>query len=81
MVYEITGSEKIEKALDYLQLREQTIGQYEIRIVPVYTQGTTSEPIYSLVYYATPKNDLYLGDGPIEQVADDIATSYGKVKT
>ena len=79
MVYEITGSEKIEKALDYLQLREQTIGQYEIRIVPVYTQGTTSEPIYSLVYYATPKNDLYLGDGPIEQLADDIATGYGKV--
>lgn len=45
----------------------------------MYTQGITDGPLYSLVYYATHKNDLYLGDGPIEKLADDIATSIGKV--
>lgn len=45
----------------------------------MHTQGITDGPLYSLVYYATPKNDLYLGDGPIEKLADDIATSIGKV--
>lgn len=65
--------------MDYLQLREQSLGHYEISIVPVYTQNIANEPFYSIVYYATPKNDLYLGDAPIEKLADDIATGIGKV--
>ena len=65
--------------MDYLQLREQSLGHYEISIVPVYTQNIANKPFYSIVYYATPKNNLYLGDGPIEKLADDIATGIGKV--
>ena len=35
------------------------------------------EIVYSIVYYATPKNSLYMGDGSIDELADDISTSSG----
>ena len=70
-----------------MQLREQSLGHYDISIVPVHIRENTepvhtrenTEPIYSIVYYATPNNETYLGDGPLDVLADDIATSCGVV--
>lgn len=81
IVFEIIGRDKIRKAIDYLQLREQSLGCYDISIMPVYPQKNDDkkEPVYSIVYYATPKNVLYLGQDSLDVLADDIATSYGVV--
>jgi len=78
IVFEVSGSEKIRRALDYLQMREQSLGHYDISIVPVHIKDQ-QDTVYSIVYYATPKNPLFLGDGPLEKLADNIANSFGKV--
>ena len=33
--------------------------------------------VISILYYATPQNDLYLGDRCLNDIAEDIATSRG----
>lgn len=77
-VFKIVGKEKIEKAFDCLQLREQSIGRYEVHLVPVFLKNSV-QPLHAIVYYATPDNELFLGDDSLDALADDISTSCGAV--
>lgn len=79
VVYEVTGEEKIKAALDYLEQRERHLGGYDVVIVPVIVPGVDDccENLVSILYYATPQNDLFLGDEPINDVAETIATAQG----
>lgn len=79
VVFEVTGEEKIKAALEYLNTRECRIGGYEAVIVPVYVpnpDGTTSS-MPAILYYATPKNDLFVNDCCVETLAEDIARARG----
>lgn len=79
LVYEVNGSDKIEATLDYLETRERRLGGYDIVIVPVIIPalGISNNSIVSILYYATPENDLYLGENSLSKIAQDIATSRG----
>lgn len=65
--------------MDYLEQRERHLGGYDIVIVPVTVPGVTGccETLVSILYYATPQNDLFLGDEPLNDVAETIATAQG----
>ncbi|XP_057316150.1 glutathione-specific gamma-glutamylcyclotransferase 1-like [Hydractinia symbiolongicarpus] len=77
-VFKIVGKEKIEKAFDCLQLREQSIGRYEVHLMPVFLKNSV-QPLHAIVYYATPDNELFLGNDSLDALADDISTSCGAV--
>lgn len=82
MIYEVRQPAKIVAALDYLNVREQKQGGYDVYVVPVYSknQSPDSEPnMYSVLYIATDTCKGYIGDGPIEKTVEDIATARGKV--
>ena len=80
LVFEVKGREKVAKALDYLQLREQSLGGYDASIVPVFPKpgSEQTEIMHSIIYHALPVNPLYLGSAPMDKLAEDIATSKGK---
>jgi len=78
LVYEVRGAEKIARCLDHLQLREQTVGCYDVNVVPVYRQpGVDLPPVQAIIYHALPGNDLWLGEASVEEQALDIATCHG----
>lgn len=77
-VYKVSETNKIAAALDYLNIREQQLGGYDVFVVPVYPLDTTEET-YSVVYIATSECKGFLGENSYEQIADDIATSCGKI--
>ena len=81
MIYEVRGEDKIAEALDYLNVREQKLGGYEVFVARVYrkNENDCSKPIYSVIYQATPECKGYLGDGTAVDLANDIATSIGTV--
>lgn len=75
-----------EAAIPYLQQRECTLGGYITHFTTFYplgdfgsTTSTSSNPqvLRVLVYIATPKNDLWLGDAPSSNIARQIAESRG----
>ncbi|XP_002161470.1 glutathione-specific gamma-glutamylcyclotransferase 1 [Hydra vulgaris] len=75
-VFVIKGADKVRKALDSLQTREQQLGHYDIRIVPVHILET-NDILYSVVYYATPENPLFLGESSLDEIAENIVQSCG----
>lgn len=80
LVFEVRGKEKISSCLDKLCLREQSLGHYEVSMVPVYTTEHGSEgkkTVHAIVYHALPGNDLYMGESSDEEISFDIATSHG----
>lgn len=78
LVYEVRGAEKIAHALDHLQLREQTVGHYDVNMVPVYAKaGVDQAPVQAIIYHALPGNDLWLGDASLEEQAADVACCAG----
>jgi len=86
LVFEVRGKEKIASCLDKLCLREQSLGHYEVSMVPVYTTERGSEAseasegkqtVHAIVYRALPGNDLYMGESSDEEISFDIATSHG----
>jgi len=81
VVFEITGTEKIESALSLLQTRECNLGGYEVVLVPVLVPDNddngNKKSLISISYFATPENDDYLGDCCLDDMADDIATAQG----
>jgi len=86
VVYEVTGAEKVKAALDYLETRERHLGGYDIVIVPVVIQNTdttydtddvTTTSLISILYYATPQNDLFVGESDLATMAKDIASAHG----
>lgn len=90
LVYEVSDGEKIAVALDYLNVREQKIGGYEVYVVPVYPLGycesitngheeESNSTMYSILYIATPECRGYIGDKPYDSLATTIATACGKI--
>lgn len=77
LVFEVRGKEKITACLDKLCLREQSLGHYEVSVVPVYTAEESSQPLNAIVYHALPGNDLYTGESTEEEIAFDISTCHG----
>lgn len=77
--YRITGS----TALDYLKQRECTLGGYatiDTKFFPrVASQDTpfSGEAVEVLVYVATPENIHWLGDDPVEEIAQQIVSCRG----
>lgn len=71
-----------EAAIPYLQQRECTLGGYVTHFTTFYPLGdsstsSNSQVLRVLVYIATPKNDLWLGDAPPVSIARQIAESRG----
>ncbi|XP_066919754.1 glutathione-specific gamma-glutamylcyclotransferase 1-like [Clytia hemisphaerica] len=82
LVYEISDTSKIATALDYLNVREQKIGGYEVYVVPVHPLDSCDqkhEAMYSILYIATPECKGFLGEDSYDKLAGDIATSCGKI--
>lgn len=85
MVYEIREAVKITAALDYLNVREQQIGGYDVYAIPVYRKdqdpanSDVESAMYSILYVANECCKGYIGEGPVEDIVEDIATSRGKV--
>lgn len=79
VVYQVTGQENVKKVCDYLYVREQSIGCYDMKVLPVIPKENmnNSKPIQAIVYYATPKNPLFTGEETEEKTAKAIATSRG----
>eukprot|EP00111_Clytia_hemisphaerica_P010914 TCONS_00031967-protein len=79
LVYQVTGNENVKKVYDYLFMREQSIGCYDLKVLPVVPKDkkiNNGKPIMALVYYATPKNPHYVEESE-EKSAKCIATSHG----
>jgi len=79
VVFEVTGEEKIRAALEHLETREQRIGGYEAVIIPVHCtdENGNNVTLTSIMYYATPNNDLFMDEYCCMKVAEDIATARG----
>jgi len=79
LVYHVKGNENVKKVYDYLFMREQSIGCYDLQILPVIPKDkriNNGKPLMAMVYYATPKNPLYLEESE-EKTAKCMATSHG----
>lgn len=66
-----------ETALQYLNQRESSIGGYTTISTVFYPRDPREQPFTLLVYIALPSNPLFLGHGPSEILAKDIAFSRG----
>lgn len=77
--YKITGS----TALNYLKHRECSLGGYITLYTKFYPRVASDdaelsgEAFPSLLYIATDRNHLWLGDAPLENIAEQIVSSRG----
>lgn len=76
VVYHVRGRQNVRKVYDNLYMREQSIGCYDLKMLPVIPRENAENPITAVVYYATPNNPLYMEDTD-EKTAKCIATSRG----
>lgn len=78
--YEISG----ETAIPYLTNRECKLGGYMTKFVMFYPKepdvstARVVEPFTVMLYIATPKNDLWLGDAPLHEIATQITECSGE---
>lgn len=74
--FEITG----EAAITYLMNRECKQGGYMTKFATFYPREglqQTSSPMTVMFYIAVPKNDLWLGDAPLDEIAHQISECSG----
>lgn len=64
-----------EAAIPYLSKRECKLGGYDTNFATFYLMN--GESIKVLLYIATPKNSLWLGDAPLPHIATQIADCSG----
>lgn len=70
-------------ALDYLKQRECTLGGYQTDYIKFFPRkasewsGISGQAFPALVYIATPKNDLWIGEEPLVETARTIAECEG----
>lgn len=70
-------------ALDYLRQRECTLGGYLTDYIKFFPRlasehsGFSGEAFPALVYIATPKNELWIGEEPLVETARQIASCRG----
>ncbi|XP_055551277.1 glutathione-specific gamma-glutamylcyclotransferase 1 [Wyeomyia smithii] len=77
--FRVTGS----LALEYLKQRECTLGGYATDYIKFFPRvasehsGFSGEAFLTLVYIATPKNELWIGEEPLVETARQIAQCRG----
>lgn len=77
--FKVTG----QLALDYLKQRECTLGGYQTDYIKFFPRkasewsGISGQAFPALVYIATPKNDLWIGEEPLVATARQIAECKG----
>ena len=79
VVYQVKGNENVKKVYDYLFMREQSIGCYDLKMLPVVPKDkriNNGKPLMAMVYYATPKNPFYIEESE-EKTAKCMSTSHG----
>ena len=74
--YRLTGADQIKKSLDHLNMRESTLGGYELN-VETFQCEETGRDIPVLVYRATSSNPQFTGFEEILELAHVIAFSTG----
>ena len=66
-------------ALEYLNMRESRLGGYVTHTTTFYPRGDRSLKPFSVVLFtATPENELWLGDAPLEDIAEQGLHSTGE---
>lgn len=68
----------VEVASTHLTQREISKGGYSHVVTLFYPRDPNEKPFHVVVFIAEPDNPLYLGSGPISNLAHDIATSEGE---
>ncbi|XP_053682848.1 glutathione-specific gamma-glutamylcyclotransferase 1 [Sabethes cyaneus] len=77
--FRVTG----RPALEYLKHRECTLGGYATDFIKFFPRvasehsGFSGEAFLALVYIATPKNELWIGEEPVVETARQIAQCKG----
>lgn len=78
MVYEVSDAEKIAAALDYLNVREQKIGGYEVYIVPVYPLSSLKNAENNEEESTSHKGENDRVNGSIRGENGELTNSLGK---
>ncbi|XP_044741429.1 glutathione-specific gamma-glutamylcyclotransferase 1-like [Chrysoperla carnea] len=71
--YEVKG----DAALPYLNTRECRLGGYLTQFATFYPRSSSMKPFPTLLYVATPNNNLWLGDAPLTEIATQISECRG----
>lgn len=72
LAFQITG----DAALKYLAERECRLGGYVAEFTTFYP-NSSGIPFMTVLYIATSKNDLWLGDAPLSEIASQITDCSG----
>lgn len=65
-----------ESAFKYLEMREVSLGGYEVHKVHVWSD-CGQRTVSATVYVATPDNSYWLGQAPVDELAAQVATCSG----
>ncbi|XP_033112801.1 glutathione-specific gamma-glutamylcyclotransferase 1-like [Anneissia japonica] len=76
VAFKIEGEKQIQEALEKLNCRECVLGGYIVQMIDFFPNDGTA-PFKSLVFRATPNNDLYLGEATEAEIAQQVVTSHG----
>ena len=68
MAFQLLG----EKALEYLERRECTLGGYKTQMSMFQPEDRTRAPFPVLLYIATPSNQHWMGPAKAEDIADQV---------
>ena len=77
MAYEVKGLDLVRDAWNSLFNRECKSGGYRVEVVPFYTKDCSCPPEEVLTFRATPECDLYMGESPEDEMANQIYDSKG----
>ena len=59
-------------ALEYLNMRESKLGGYVTHTTMFYPRDDSTEPFSVVLFTATSENELWLGEAPLEEIADQV---------
>ena len=68
MAFQLLG----EKALEYLERRECTLGGYKTQMSMFQPEDGTRAPFPVLLYIATPSNQHWMGPAKAEDIAEQV---------
>ena len=77
VMFEVRGHENKRKAMGGLTQREVTLGGYDVIRTHFYPRDQHSKPIEVLLFVATRRNKLYLGESSIDTMAMQIVAAKG----
>ena len=59
-------------ALEYLNMRESKLGGYVTHTTMFYPRDDSTEPFSVVLFTATSENELWLGEAPLEEIAEQV---------